>query len=92
MKLTSVKMQAVIFGEKYDETWYTPMLRFGRGNNALRQVPIYIKEESLKIKECADAFRAFIGKSIDDIKEKHDELVDKFNEHPVYGKQKNQQQ
>lgn len=82
MELTSVKMQQVVFGKDFENFWYTPLLRFGKGKKALRQVPIYIKESNTKkIDDCYADFMQFKGKSIDSIIDKHDELVSKYNEY-----------
>lgn len=74
-------MQTVIFGKDYDNEWFMPILRFGRGKNKEFKMNLYIKGENEdKVGKCYDELIAFKGKDIEEIRSAHDAIVEKYNE------------
>lgn len=81
MKLTSVKMQAVILEKDYFKEWFMPVLRFGKGKKNEFKMALFISESnSSKMTECYNELIKFKGKDIEEIRLIHDEIVERYND------------
>jgi len=78
MKLTSVKMQTVIFSGNFEKEYYMPILRFGKGKKNMRKMPLFFKS-SKKASEFYDEIIQLKGKSIEEMRLAHDSLIKKYN-------------
>ena len=75
-------MQSVVIDKKYFDEWYMPLLRFGKGKKNEFKMNLYIKGKNKhKVIECYNELETFIGKPIEEIRSKNDEIVLKYNEY-----------